>query len=153
MADIRISQATAADIPGLQALSRTIDLFPAEMLPGMLEEGDECTTCWLKAAQGDTVIGLCYARAEPLTDGTWNMLALGVHADAQRTGAGAAMVAGLERQLADGGVRLLIVDTSSGSEFAGARAFYSAQGYRHVATIPDYWSEGDHKVTFAKSLS
>ena len=152
---IDIKTVTRDDVETLQSVLDTIELFPSEMLPDMLgahfDGGEEAI--WLKAERDDQVIGFCYATPEAMTDGTWNMLALGVCADAQRSGAGAAIVRGLERTLRNHGGRLLIVDTSGDGAYANARAFYQSQGYAHVATIPDYWAKGDDKVTFAKSLT
>ena len=152
---IDIKTVTRDDVEALQSVLGTIDLFPSEMLPDMLGahlDGGE-DAIWLKAERGDQVIGFCYAKPEAMTDGTWNMLALGVCAEAQRSGAGAAIVQGLEQALPEKGGRLLIVDTSGDCAYADARAFYQSQGYARVATIPDYWAKGDDKVTFAKSLT
>jgi ribosomal protein S18 acetylase RimI-like enzyme len=59
----------------------------------------------------------------------------------------------VEAQLATEGVRILLVDTSGTAEFKRTRAFYDMLGYEREARIRDYWSEGDDKVTFRKSLT
>ena len=56
-----------------------------------------------------------------ITEGTWNMLALGVSPDHHRSGLGRALVAAAEPMLAARDARLLIVDTSGTEAFAQAR--------------------------------
>ena len=150
-----IHPTNSADIPALQHVLEQTELFPAEMLPDMIAPflatptGDER---WLTCFDDDQAIGLCYARAEPFTDGTWNMLALGVLAAKQGCGAGSTLVRRLEADLGADGHRLLIVDTSGTPDFAGARAFYRNAGYTEEARSRDYWAPGDDKVTFWKTL-
>ena len=146
--------ATRADIPDLQKIAKDTGLFPPEMLPDLLQPcpDSEDAGFWRVAVAQGTACGLCWCRPEPLTEGTWNMLALGVRTASQGQGLGAALVADAETHLRGLAQRLLIVDTSGTPDFAGARAFYAACGYDHVATIPDYWTDGDDKVTFSKTL-
>ena len=87
-----------------------------------------------------------------LTEGTWNMLALGIDPAHHRRGAARLLVSGLEADLAARSARLLIVDTSGTKAFDGARGFYEASGYEKESRIRDYWAEGDDKITFRKSL-
>jgi len=146
------------DIPALQQIVEATGLFPAEYLPDMVAgctAGDAVDECWLTCQCGQSggdIVGLCFARAEPFTDGTWNMLALGVEPARQREGFGRALVQHLEERLHGDGTRLLIVDTSGTDEFIGARTFYTSCGYNEEARIRDFWSAGDDKITFRKSL-
>lgn len=152
---MKIHPTQSADVPALQRVLEDTGLFPAEMLPDMISpfiaasNGEER---WLTCLDENQAIGLCYARAEPFTDGTWNMLALGVLAAKQGRGAGSALVQQLEADLSADGHRLLIVDTSGTPDFAGARAFYCKNGYAEEARIRDYWAPGDDKVTFRKAF-
>ena len=97
--------------------------------------------------------GFCYAEPETLADGTWNMLAIAVHPDAQGKGCGAELCAALEATLGARGQRVLIAETSGTDEFAGTRAFYARAGYTEEARIRDFWGPGDDKVVFWKSLA
>ena len=58
----------------------------------------------------------------------------------------------LFRSLRQRGQRLLLVQTSGESELEGARAFYAREGYRVVATIPDYYGREIAMVMFCKLL-
>ncbi|WP_298839668.1 GNAT family N-acetyltransferase [uncultured Roseobacter sp.] len=146
--------ATRADIPDLRAVLEGTDLFPPEMLQDLMEPFLSGTDedFWLTVTTDGTAAGLCWCRPEPLTDGTWNMLALGVLPARHGQGLGAALAASAETRLRETGQRMLIVDTSGSSDFEGARTFYRACNYKQVAVIPDYWAAGDDKVTFCKML-
>ncbi len=150
MSKIDIRPSVAADIPGLGLVLEDTRLFPAEMLPDMLDNPEG--GIWLTAQRDAEVLGLCYARPEMLADGVWNMLALGVRTAAQGQAIGTALVADLEARLETDGVRMLIVETSGVAEFAQARGFYAARGYSQEGVIRDYWEAGHDKVIFRKLL-
>ncbi|MFQ6551735.1 GNAT family N-acetyltransferase [Aestuariibius insulae] len=154
MTDPIIKPTSSDDIPNLQAVLGGTQLFPSEMLPGMLAAAlaGETDAFWLSCLHGGEAVGLCYTVPEDLADGTWNMLALAVRPDRQGKGLGAALVAAAERHLADQGQRILIVDTSGTDDFALTRKFYAQNGYEEEARIRDFWAEGDDKVIFRKAL-
>jgi ribosomal protein S18 acetylase RimI-like enzyme len=148
----------ADDLPALATIIDRTELFPSEMLGDMTsgftaaDDPEAAGDMWLTATVDGAPAGVCFARAEALTEGTWNMLALAVSPDHQGGGLGAAMTADLERRLAGRGVRILVVDTSGTDGFALTREFYRKQGYEPEARIRDYWAAGDDKVTFRKAL-
>lgn len=107
---------------------------------------------WLTHLQDDVPVGFCYASAEELTDGTWNMRAIAVDPAQQGTGIGRALTTALESALKDRGGRILIVDTSGAEDFAPVRKFYATNGYTNEARIRDFWAAGDDKVIFRKTL-
>ena len=152
--DLTITPLIAADLPGLAGILDRIELFPSEMLAdltaGHLAGAGQ--DIWLVAHIGTQPVGLCYATPEALADRVWNMLALGVDPDHHRSGVAAALTTALLDHLCGQGARLLIVDTSGAPDYAGARAFYLAQGFAGPVCLPDYWAEGDDRLTFSKRL-
>jgi len=152
---MNVRQTRSADLSGIEAVLDETPLFPKEILgdliAGFLSE-QESEDLWLTCEKGGTIAGFCYAVPEMMTDGTWNMLAIGVHPSRQGTGCGRALVAHLETALKERGNRILIVDTSSSDDYAEARAFYVKNGYEEEARIRDFWSAGDDKITFRKAL-
>ena len=154
MTDPKIEPTAEQDIPALVAVLESIELFPSEMLAEMLAPtlAGETDAFWLTCHHDGEPVGLCYTVPEALTEETWNMLALGVRADLQGAGLGAALVAAAEQHLRDKGQRLLIVETSGKDGFALARKFYAQNGYEAEARIRDFWAEGDDKVVFRKVL-
>ncbi len=150
--DIRPTQ--QADIPGMRKVLAETELFPQDMLGNLLGPyldgpGEDI---WLCAFQGDALKGFAYTVRAEMTEGTWNMLALGVRKHVQGKGLGAALVAATEDALRSHAAHLLIVDTSGTDAFADARTFYLARGFEEEARIRDYWAPGDDKITFRKAL-
>lgn len=143
------------DIFGLKEVLDSTGIFPSEMLPEMVSSFFDdlaSTDQWLTCEHDGKVVGFCYASLEQMTENTWNMLAIAVHASVQGGGCGSAIVGALENALRSRGGRLLIVDTSGKDEFAQTRAFYRKNGYAEEARIRDFWSAGDDKIVFWKRL-
>ena len=125
------------------------------MLPDMIApfvDNPRGDARWLTAEKDAVAVGLCYAQAEMMTEGTWNMLAIAVDPAMQGQGAGAALVSGMEDLLRGAAARLLVVDTSGTEDFIRTRAFYASNAYTQEATIRDFWAAGDDKVIFTKAL-
>ncbi|MFK7791187.1 MAG: N-acetyltransferase family protein [Devosiaceae bacterium] len=152
---MKIRPTKSDDVSALQLVLKGTDLFPPEMLPDMLSgflSVDDSEDQWLTCEQDRKAIGFCYAVPEQLAEGTWNMLAIAVHPEQQRSGAGKAIVAQLESDLRSQGQRILIADTSGTDGFANTREFYRKSGYTEEARIRDFWAKGDDKVVFWKAL-
>lgn len=149
-----IKPTTKDDVSALQIVLDRTELFPSAMLPEMLAPAltGETEAFWLTCHVDGSPVGFCYTAPEELTDGTWNMLALAVHPDLQGSGLGTALVEAAEQHLRSQGQRILLVDTSSTDDFALTRKFYARNGYEEEARVRDFWSAGDHKVIFRKSL-
>lgn len=154
MSKYTIRPTTRADLPALQTVLDGTELFPSAMLPDMIDPHlvGESEAVWLTCEGGGAPIGLCFATPETFTEGTWNMLALGVLPARQGKGAGTALVVALEERLRAEGQRILIADTSGAPAFERTRAFYRRNGYEEEARIRDFWAAGDDKVTFRRAL-
>lgn len=156
MSQGRIVSTQAKHITALKRVLDQVELFPSEMLDDMIAPffagaDDEI---WLSFCDNEAAVaGFCYAKREPLTEGTWNMLALGVLPEQQGSGAGGVLTKALENTLRKQAQNVLIVDTSSDDGYSAARAFYQKQGYEEEARIRDFWAPGDDKITFRKSLT
>ena len=87
-----------------------------------------------------------------MTEGTWNLLAIGVAPEHQGKGIGAAMMTYLENRLADQGEKVLLVETMGISAFERTRAFYRRNGYVEEARIREFYEAGADKVVFWKHL-
>ena len=154
--NLSIRPANAADIPHFEAILNTIELFPAEMTEEMMSDylhNADSEDIWFTATADDTPVSLGYCTPEQLTEGTFNLLAIGVKADRQGKGVGAQMMHYLETELHRKGHRILIVETSGTEDFALTRRFYEQLGYDKEAVIRDFWKEGDDKVIYRKKLN
>lgn len=93
----------------------------------------------------------CYGPT-PATDGTYDLYWIAVHADAQRSGAGAALMTEVERRLEERRARLLVVETSSRDDYAPTRTFYEKRGYAERARLRDFYAAGDDRIVLSKRL-
>ena len=145
----------AEDIPALKAILGTIELFPPEALDEMLADylnNPETEAIWMTFVAAGVPLGLLYCAPEHLTNGTYNLYAIGVSKERQGAGIGRQLMQALEKKLSESGARILIVDTSGKEDFALTRKFYQQLGYEKEAVIRDFWDTGDDKVTFRKAL-
>jgi len=142
------------DISDLKEVLNTIELFPPEYLEDMIADffdNQETEDIWFAVEQEGKATALAYCTPEKFTEGTYNLLAIGVRADLQSKGLGAKMMEYLENLLREKGNRILIVETSGNLD--RTQAFYLHCGYAKEAVIRDFWAEGDDKVVFWKNLS
>lgn len=143
-----------ADLPALERVIASNDLFPPAMLEGMVESylnGADNPTLWLTFADPDPV-ALAYAAPEPMTQGAWNLYLIAVHVDHHSKGIGRALMTYVEESLAVEGQRILLVETSGNADFERTRAFYRQCGYEEEARIRDFYQEGEAKIIFRKAL-
>lgn len=107
---------------------------------------------WLVAEDAGAVIGFACYGPESLTQDTWDLFWICVASSARRRGAGRALLqAALHDALAHH-ARLMVIYTSSTPPYAPARRLYAALGFRHVATVPDYYRDGDDLNIYWKRL-
>lgn len=143
------------DLNGLKEVLNSIDLFPAEILGDMMSdyfENPETNDIWFTTIQDEKPVAIGFCAPEKLTEGTYNLYAIGIRSDLQGKGIGRTMMNYIENELKNQGQRILIVETSGTDDFRLTRKFYENLNYIHEATIRDFWSEGDDKVIFWKKL-
>jgi len=154
MSEIR--KVVKQDGAALKEVLNSIELFPAEMLDDMISDyfnNPKSQDIWFTATQNDQPIAIGYCAPEKLTEGTYNLFAIGVRNDIQGKGIGKKMMAYLEDQLKQNGNRILIVETSGTDDFKLTRKFYENLNYTKEAVIRDFWANGDDKVIYWKKLN
>jgi ribosomal protein S18 acetylase RimI-like enzyme len=77
---------------------------------------------------------------------------IAVTPERQRSGIGGKLLQFTEESVRASNGRILFINTSSLSQYDTTRKFYSKYGYEEVARIPDFYKDGDSKVTFAKRI-
>ena len=151
----RIRPIVPSDIPTVREVVDAT-LFPAEMLDEMIAPylgGDGCSDIWLAYEQDGQPVAIAYCEAERMTDGTWNLLAIGVHPGLQGRGIGTELIRHLETTLADRGERVLLVETSGLPDYEETRRFYQHLGFAEEARIREFYAAGEDKIVFWKSLA
>lgn len=154
--NLQIRAVLKQDISHLKTVLDSIELFPSEILEDMISDyfdNSDSEDIWFTAVENDTPISIGYCAPEKLTEGTFNLYAIGVKSDIQGKGIGGKMMTYLENQLTEQGHRILIVDTSGTPEFKLTRKFYENLNYEKEAVIRDFWNEGDDKVIYRKKLN
>jgi ribosomal protein S18 acetylase RimI-like enzyme len=142
------------DLAGVRLVLDSTGMFPPAMVEAMAEPYLSGTAphFWLVALSEYKVIGFAYCEPERMTDGTYNLLALGVSKDRQRSGVGAELMRHVENAVRDKNGRLLLVETSSDPAQDGARAFYRKDNFTEEARIRDFYAPGETKVVFWKEV-
>jgi GNAT superfamily N-acetyltransferase len=126
-------------------LRQTLDGFHA----GRLGEGHHVYVC---TDDNDRPVGWTYFARNGKADGVWDLWWIGIAPPSHGRGLGKALLAYAEDVARDNGARLLIIETSSLPLLAHTREFYRQRGYTECGTVPDFYGEGDGKVTFARRL-
>lgn len=102
--------------------------------------------------EGELVGYVCYG-ATPGTDRTYDLYWIATHPRFQGGGAGTLLLDEVERRLRQREARLLVVETSSRSDYAPTRHFYEARGYTRAAVLKDYYAIRDDRVVYTKRLT
>ena len=152
--NLSIRPAEKADIPAIKTIADATELFPSEMLEGMIAGYFERTKrdLWFVCEDDGAVASFGFCEPERMTEGTWNLLAIGVEPARQGSGIGSAMMRYLEEHLRQQGARVLLVETMGTPEFEQTRAFYHRNDYVEEARIREFYEAGADKVIFWKHL-
>ncbi len=101
----------------------------------------------------DTIHGfVCYGKV-PLTDAVYDLYWIAVDAGTQNRGVGRVLLAHLDNLLMSKSARMVLAETSSRISYGKTRAFYAKNGYVEISRIPDFYSDNDDKIVFAKFYS
>ena len=131
------------------------ELFPAEYLEEMISDyfnNPASEDIWFTCEKKGRLNAIGYCAPEKFAEGTYNLKAIAVRSTLKGKGIGSEMMAFVEYQLTEKSARILVVETSSTSDFTLTRKFYNKIGYIKEATIRDFWGEGDDKIVFWKRL-
>ena len=150
----QIRPAGKQDIPQIKIIADATELFPSEMLGEMIAGYFDRSKIdlWFVCELEGKVVSFGFCEPERMTEGTWNLLAIGVLPEKQSGGIGAAMMRHLEDQLRDRDARILLVETMGTPDFKRTRAFYRKNGYMEEARIREFYEAGADKVVFWKHL-
>ena len=109
----KIRPITQTDIDELKKVVDSSELFPSEYLDEMISDyfnNSDTQDIWLTYFDDNRPVAIGYCVPEELTDGTYNLLAIGVSQDAQRKGVASEMMKYIEQLLRQKDGRILIVE-------------------------------------------
>ena len=89
----------------------------------------------------------------PSTDRTFDLYWIAVDRTAQGTGCGTVLLSEVERRLEALHARMLVVETSSRSDYAATRGFYLRRGYVEAARVREFYAPEDDRIILTKRLA
>jgi ribosomal protein S18 acetylase RimI-like enzyme len=115
-------------------------------------EGDISPDVFLIASEGNRIVGTSgFVRSTEAFDVYWLGWTYVNSADRGR-GVGSSLLRYVEDELRHRSCRRLFVDTGSTPDYADALAFYRRRDFRFLATLSDYYAEGEDMLVLAKNL-
>ena len=98
----------------------------------------------------DQLIGYACYGPTPGTDRTFDLYWIAVDRAAQGSGGGTVLLEEVERRLRTLDARLLVIETSSRSEYTATRGFYLRRGYDEAARVGQFYAPDDDRIIFTK---
>lgn len=151
----RIRAVIQDDISELKKVIESSELFPPEYLDEMISDylnNPDSEEIWFTYIDNNKPIAIGYCVPEKFTEGTYNLLSLGVLKEWQGKGIASEMLNYIEQELKQKGARILIIETSSDVAQLPARSLYLKNQYAQEAVIRDFWKDGEDKIVFWKKL-
>lgn len=93
----------------------------------------------------------CYGPT-PGSDRTYDLYWIAVDPAVQGSGCGTILLNEVERRLKGLNARLVVVETSSRSDYGSSRRFYVQRGYVEAARARDFYAPADDRITYTKRL-
>ena len=94
----------------------------------------------------------CYGPAMA-TDRTYDLYWIAVDRAAQGTGCGSVLLAEVESRLESLHARMLVIETSSRSDYTATRGFYLKRGYVEAARVREFYAPKDDRIILTKRLA
>lgn len=150
---------TALDRLGVETILKRTGVFSQAEVDCALSLVDESLArpaavdpywCRVACDAGGRLLGYaCWGRS-PMTEGTYDLYWIAVDPAAQGRGVGRALLESVERDIARADARMMLIETSSRSDYAATQAFYSGSGYELEVRLREYYSPGDDKLVYVK---
>lgn len=132
------------------------DIFPDYEIAVIVKETQEPSSkkhLKIVALDKEKVVGYVGAFKAKDSKDSWLLDWLAVAQDYQGQGIGSLLMKKIFESLAKLKIAKLFIETCSCDGEKPARAFYSKQGYKRAAVLPNYYSQGHSKVVFLKRIS
>ncbi len=123
-----------------------------ELAEERLEQGGKSSYRFVFAEENGRVVGYtCYGLI-PATAGSYDLYWIAVEQSLRGQGNGKRLLEKTEGIILGLGGRKVYAETSSRSQYAPTRHFYEKCGYFAEALLKDFYSRGDSKIIYAKTL-
>ncbi len=123
-----------------------------ELVNEHLENGKESGYYFLFAEIDNKTVGYtCYGPI-PCTKHSFDLYWIGVHNDFRGKGIGRQLLAESEKRILEMGGKKIFIETSSTQKYYPTRKFYIDNKYMQAALLNDFYSPGDGKHIYEKTL-
>ena len=147
------------DRPAIEAILRQSRAFGEqeinvglELVDETLEPRPDTDYEWILAEFGGDVIGFACYGPVPMTIGTYDLYWIAVAVEVRGSGVATKLDQAVEERVRSDQGRWILAETSSTEPYEAARRFYAKSGYTLVETIPDFYRDGDDRLTFGKRV-
>jgi len=153
-----IAAPRASDRVRVAAMVESTGVFRPDEIDVALEVFDEAVDQpgadyhALGAYEDGRIVGFTLYGPTPCTVATWDLYWIVVDPQAQRLGVGRRLMERTQEAVRAHGGRLVVVETSSRTDYGPTRAFYEALDYVRAAHIPGYYAPGDDLIVYTKPL-
>jgi ribosomal protein S18 acetylase RimI-like enzyme len=154
---MKIRSMTAQDKPAVMRVLRNTPEFTAEevdlaeeVIDDYLEDSAASGFFALVADMEPGTGGYVVYGTVPITDQVWELYWFAVDRSIRGQGIGRKLWETAENNMWDAGARMMVLETSSKSEYDRTNLFYIRAGYEVVGRIKDFYMIGDDQITYAK---
>lgn len=153
---MKFAKLVDSDRPKLEELLRSVGEFNADEVATALELIDDAlsrpqeSTYVIRVAHldPDRIGGYTCFGPTPMTQSTWDLYWIAVAPSARRTGLGQRLHDDCVDRIRKAGGRRIRVETATREEYGGTHRFYESLRYQRISTFEDFYSPGDHLVTW-----
>ena len=123
-----------------------------ELVKERLNKGVSSGYHFVFAEKNKEVIGYACFGPIPGTRDSFDIYWIAVRNDQRGQGLGKMILKKAEQKIMELGGKRIYIDTSSKEQYRWTRLFYEKCGYSKEAVLRDFYSPGDDKVIYVKSL-
>lgn len=123
-----------------------------EMLDTWLDNAAEPGHEWIVLDDNGVIKGAAYYAMETMADNVWNIFFIAVKPEQRRCGVATQLITFIEQAVQEREGRILLIETSSLSQYEPARQCYLKLNFTHEGTIRQFYGDNEDKIIFWKSL-
>ena len=123
-----------------------------ELVAERIAKGPESGYEFVMADHYGRLIGYTCFGPIPCTSFSYDLYWIAVHPDFQELGLGGWLITEAENRIKESGGTQIYLDTSQRVQYASTRHFYESCGYHLETVLKNFYSAGDGKAIYSKSL-
>jgi D-alanine-D-alanine ligase len=149
-----------SDRKQIEGILRSTDFFYEFEIQTALEIADETVAdgmeksgyYWLKAVDEDGLVAFANFGKNEFSLYSWELYWIAVHHNSRHKKLGSALLKAVEDKVRELGGKILWIETAGRPLYAPTEGFYKKNGYDLAASLKDFYSPGDPKQIYVKTL-